>query len=882
MGRSLSTLCLRSLNSAIIVCLLVVGLNYTMAGLSFWPASLAGARSSLLLPVVVLVALFCLKAASDQHWRGFLTYIRSIEGTGCFLLVAAAGLASGLFSYDIENPGRLIRSGSGGPMPDVHLRVLGRYLTFHVLVFTSTWIAYSGIMSGSKRLSFATTLTKDGLIMSLGLLHLLALIRYVAEIDREFVFFLRVTVPALIVGSKALLFRWRDEPAESHYLGAILAASAASFGVFVILSVQKFNTFRTRADFPVYLQALWTSTQGKLLHVNWFIFPDVQGRTYLAHHFEAILLLLIPFYALVRDPRGLMVLHSLVLTAAALLLYMLAKERLRDGYVALCLALSYLLSPLIQHAHLWGFHAYAFEPLLVVLTFYFLQKRLFVRYLVSLALLLLVREFTSLYAALLGLYAVFFLKERKVGLLTILGAIGYFIVATQILLPVLRESDAPYHTLAERYPSLGADFWTVIETVVTKPEVPLSLLSDAWSRRGWGYLLVPLAFLPAMSPQGLLMIVPTTSFMFLSDFIAMKVLGYHYPVSVVPFHVIGAILTLEYLVRREHRWLRFIDRIKEQVGTRGLLAAFGSFILTASVWSNYHFDPLPREYPFKLDYLIGNHRLSPSPTGKHFSPHFYRPNEHDRIGSTFVRETKSVVKDAPLAVELRFAAHFSDRFVLRELGSARLAYSGWKEAEYVFFDIDGDPVESLDDHRSRTLELLETGEFGVVAQRDGYVLLRRGADPSRNGRLITEIMGRLDVEDMALKTGDSAVFDLEAVNKRARFGRAGVHLPGLLAYGHHRDLPKGNYRVVFRAKAAADVSDGVVAVIDVTGEGGRKMLSTRELTGRDFGGGGGYREFVLVFRIDETTEVEPRVFFLSTRDLWVDKITIVPDRIVLD
>jgi hypothetical protein len=224
---------------------------------------------------------------------------------------------------------------------------------------------------------------------------------------------------------------------------------------------------------------------------------------------------------------------------------------------------------------------------------------------------------------------------------------------------------------------------------------------------------------------------------------------------------------------------------------------------------------------------------------------------------------------------MRFASHFSDRFLIRELH-----YPGWERGEYIFFDIYGEPLEDLDDHKRTTVRILEGKEFGVVAVSDGYVLLRRGADPGKNSSLIKEISGRLEAEDMPLRTG-SNIFDLDAVNKKARLGRAGIDKPGLLIYAHYINLPWGNYRAIFRIKTKADTARGLqagepVAIIEIAAEEGKIILLEKELKENDFSDRNGYKEFYLTFSVHKETEVEPRVFFTSRRDLWIDKITILP------
>ncbi len=855
-------------------------MTYMSGGFSFAFLSFRIRSHSLVNPGAILTLLFLLKIITDSGWREFLRYISSAKGMAFCFLVSTTGLATGLFLYDMENTGIIVYYLRDGNISPYDFNNLVRYLLFHLILFNSIWIVYSRIVSKSRFLPISNLLSKDGFIMGIGLLHLLPLIRYKVDIDPQYIFFFRVIIPGLIVALKALILKpVHEKVGGPNYFKATIIASIAYFVLLSILSIQKYETFRSHEDLPVTLQAIWTSTQGRLLYVDWSPIADVAvaGKSYLGRHFEPILLLYVPIYALAKDPRVLLIIQSLMLALAMIPIYILARDRLKNNYIGFSLALSYMLSPLIQRAHLWSFVSYSLEPFLVVLTFYFLLKREFVRYFFSLAILLLIKESTSIYAIMFGIYAFFFMKERKIGSFTVLIGTLYLLLTTQVLIPYFRGTTYP--TFTERYRSIGGDISNIIKTFINKPQIILSLLTDRWSLMGWGYLLIPLAFLPLISLQGLFMIIPTTSMMLLSDFRAMKYLGLHYPISVIPFYYIGAILSLEYLLIKDHRWLPFIERFRKKIGINDIMTAFGSFILCAAIFSNYYFDSGAGEYPFKFDYLIGNYHLGPSPTGKHFNPVFYRMNEHDRIGKAFIKEAREIIKDSPLTVEMRFASHFSDRFLLREI-----QYLGWKRGEYIFFDIYGEPLEGLIDHKKATIRILEEKEYGVVAERDGYILLRRGANPGKNSSLIKEISGRLEAEDAPSRTG-SNTFDLDAVNKKARLGRAGIDKPDLLIYAHYINLPWGNYRAIFRIKTNADTAGGLnhtvqaggpVAIIEIAAEEGKIILLKKELKENDFSDRNGYKEFYLTFSVHKETEAEPRVFFTSRRDLWIDKITILP------
>ncbi len=186
---------------------------------------------------------------------------------------------------------------------------------------------------------------------------------------------------------------------------------------FSLITIQRFNNFYLHAlDFGIFDNALWNTLQGKLLY------NSVKNISFLGEHFTPLLLPLSLFYLIWDDPRMLLMIQSFTLAFGALPLYLIAKDKLKNEFLALSFGAAYLLAPLLQQANLCDYHAVTLQPPIVFFAFYFLQRKNFGKYFLFLALLLLAREDTFLYALGLGIYAFLFQKERKVGLyITIAG-----------------------------------------------------------------------------------------------------------------------------------------------------------------------------------------------------------------------------------------------------------------------------------------------------------------------------------------------------------------------------------------------------------------------------------------------------------------------------
>ena len=100
---------------------------------------------------------------------------------------------------------------------------------------------------------------------------------------------------------------------------------------------------------------------------------------------------------------------------------------------------------------------------------------------------------------------------------------------------------------------------------------------------------------------------------------------------------------------------------------------------------------------------------------------------------------------------------------------------------------------------------------------------------------------------------------------------------GTLLFGPYTTLKKGEYTAIFRMKIDGDCRLPVVK-IDVSAEGGKKILAQRTLSCSDFEGWGKWNEFRLAFAVssEALTEMEYRAEYLGGAGLNVENIRIIP------
>ena len=120
----------------------------------------------------------------------------------------------------------------------------------------------------------------------------------------------------------------------------------------------------------------------------------------------------------------------------------------------------------------------------------------------------------------------------------------------------------------------------------------------------------------------------------------------------------------------------------------------------------------------------------------------------------------------------------------------------------------------------------------------------------------------------------TVVKDVEASGGEAAFGKMGIG-EGWLQYGPYRTYPTGEYKAVFRLKIGEKISEGSVAIIDISTQMSKGVLNRKVISTADFVGKG-YKDFTLPFKLSSPQGVEFRVYYTGIADLWVDYTYILP------
>ena len=466
---------------------------------------------------------------------------------------------------------------------------------------------------------------------------------------------------------------------------ALTVVVAAWIVTFSVLAVRRHHGFwDIDFDMGIHDQSVWLLSQGRG-------FLTVRGLQVFGHHASPGYFLLVPAYWLGAGPDFLNVLQVVVLGLGAVPLYLLARERRLPAWVAAVLGAVLLLHPVSQFYTWELFHpeVVAITPLLCA---YLCAERRSWRWFAFWCVLAVSwKEDVALAVVMLGLL-VAIRGSRKVGVATIVSALGWFLLWALVLFPAINDGHVQSENL---YQTLGGGAGGIVETFVTDPgEILSRVLSSESGDFAW-HLALPFGlFAPLLAPAVLLIGLPQYLLDVISDAAFTRTYTFHY--GALPLTAL-ALATVE--------GIAFATRRMGHVVARAAPLA----VLTAA--------------------LFGTLAWGLSPVGAEYDAGYWPPSFDPRIESK--REAVALVPDDDVVSAVYgLVPQFSRRAEI---------YSFPNPWESRNFGIDGQPrrdprrVEWLVIDRTvlgppdlaLLTEILEGGDFRIVFDRDDLLVAHR-------------------------------------------------------------------------------------------------------------------------------------------------------------
>ncbi|MBI4300646.1 MAG: DUF2079 domain-containing protein, partial [Chloroflexi bacterium] len=464
----------------------------------------------------------------------------------------------------------------------------------------------------------------------------------------------------------------------SRLVYIIVAIYAITFATLSVLAHDSFNTHAF--DLGNMDQAVWNT-----LHGRWFQFSNWEGgTTRLAAHVEPILIAIAQLYRIYSSPSTLLVFQAIVMSLGALPAFWLARDKLRSDFAGVVFASAYLLSPTLEAANLHDFHVVSLASSLLLFAFYFIHRRRYGLFLVFAILAMATKEQVPISVALMGLYVALVQKRRLLGGFTTTLAVAWFIVAFFIVIPHFNPAGAsPY---IGRYDQIGSSPKEIVANLFSHPGTALANLTQPAKASYLMRVFAPVAFLSVFSIT-VVFVLPDLLLSLLSDFPAMYGFQAHYGAVMAPFVIISGIYGAAFLLR----WCRRLF----PKGGPVLLHGLSLLVLIFSLYGYYRVVFLP------------------------MSDHVPVVTDHDRLAKSFI---KTLPDDAAVSALSVLNPHVSQRQRLYLFPDVR-------DAEYIFLDVTSTPAPidtpSLE-WRVRMMLQDKNRGWGVLAAKDGYMLLKRG------------------------------------------------------------------------------------------------------------------------------------------------------------
>lgn len=204
--------------------------------------------------------------------------------------------------------------------------------------------------------------------------------------------------------------------------------------IFINLAFLRHNHFFSQGwDLGMYDQIVWKYSQGQLAYSTYTEKYDLADR------FRPILFFIIPIYKLFPDARTLLFIQVIVISLAAIPLYLLSRLKTKNDYFALAVSTSYLFFVGVQAIMLDDFHELAFLPVFLAWLFYFLETKNQKGYWLAFLGALFVREYVGFYLAVIGFYILITRQGFVLAVRSILLGLGWSSLAIFFIMPNLGQ-----------------------------------------------------------------------------------------------------------------------------------------------------------------------------------------------------------------------------------------------------------------------------------------------------------------------------------------------------------------------------------------------------------------------------------------------------------
>ena len=330
------------------------------------------------------------------------------------------------------------------------------------------------------------------------------------------------------------------DPVSGYTVSKVLLVAVSAY--VVVFTTMNWQLFRgmlvPHGDSVMYEEHLWNVLHGKGFRS--YLDPGL----FLGEHIQVIHLALLPLYAIWSSHLLLELFESLALAAGAIPVFWMARRWSGSNGAATCLAIAYLLYSPLQFLDI-AIDLKTFRPICFGLTAMLFAldqlERGRIKTTVTLFIIaLLAKEDFALILAPLGCWVIVqpFLRKRETaadceshlpeflsskklaaqyGAGLVVASVGYLLLTTRVLIPWFRDGAEVHY--ARYFSKFGGSMGEIILNMLTQPGLLIEELVTVSSVSYLLGLLLPLAFLPLLSPARFGVAVPILGLLCLNEIV---------------------------------------------------------------------------------------------------------------------------------------------------------------------------------------------------------------------------------------------------------------------------------------------------------------------------------------------------------------------------
>jgi uncharacterized membrane protein len=418
------------------------------------------------------------------------------------------------------------------------------------------------------------------------------------------------------------------------------------FSIIFVLGFSRYWGYMTSInDLGQFDQAIWGGLLSKpfLNTIN-----RSQQINWLGLHFNPILILFTPLYAIIPSVIWLIFAQSLALSIAAVPIFLLASRVLTSEKAGLFWALAYLVNPFVLNAAAWDFQAITLAVPFVAISMWSIERKNFWVLFLSCLIILSCKEHLGVMVIGFGLLWWIINKRWKTAIGIILTGVTHSVLVIGVIMPALSPTGEHYmlsEGVAGRYSWLGSSPIEALQAIFTHP---FYILKKVILEMGGAVyivlILITLLGFPLVAPEFFLPGLADLMANILSaNPMPRSPFAYH-SVSLIPVFTVAAV----YGTERISRWTKKFSTKELAIFT--VIASFiGGYFLSPfplpgarNFWAPVHYFNLPDPKVQAIRSLVGDSTSvsAQANIGAHFSQRLriYRyPNKVGEVAAIILR-----------------------------------------------------------------------------------------------------------------------------------------------------------------------------------------------------------------------------------------------------